>query len=572
MDKTIPVDNGAEAFLELLNAGGVEYIFLNPGTDTYPVQEAVSKFQAMGRRAPQIILCLHESVALAAAHGYFMVSGKPQVVFVHADLGLQQVGGALHNAQRGRTGVVLCSGKVPNSLDKARMNQVHWLQEQFDQAGTVRNYVKWEYELRTTENIHHVVQRALQVASSEPCGPVYLAMPQDVLVEKMTQVTVPDVERHSAISYPGLDSEALSAVTRILLAADNPLIITGYSGRHVQTVGPLVDLAEALGARVVCSPTRMNFPTTHPLFAGFDASPYLGKADAVLILDQDVAYVPARVQQQAGAQIIHIDIDPLKERYPMWGFPADVLLRADTSVVVPALSKMLRDTASTQQKTRFSARSMEISAANEKMKKEWRNLAAGKSNQQPISPEWACYCINEVLDDNALVLGEVVTNTATLGQQLDRRLPGTFFQSGGSNLGWGLGAALGAKLAGPDKTVVTLEGDGGFVFGCPTAALWAAATFHAPFLCIILNNMQYTAPKLTLKMALGVNSYCVQTGNWVGSEIKPSPDYAAIARACHAYGVTVEESSALKPSIQAALEQVRCGTPAVVEVKIDGSF
>jgi acetolactate synthase-1/2/3 large subunit len=146
MEQTLPVDNGAEAFIELLNANGVNYLFLNPGTDTYCIQEAISKFKALGKRTPEVILSLHESVAMAAAHGYFMVSGKPQVVLVHADLGPQQVGGALHNAQRGRAGIVLCSGRVPSSLEEGRLNPVHWLQEQFDQSGVVRGYVKWDYE------------------------------------------------------------------------------------------------------------------------------------------------------------------------------------------------------------------------------------------------------------------------------------------------------------------------------------------------------------------------------------------------------------------------------------------
>lgn len=100
MDQIINVSTGAEALLELFNANGVDYIFLNPGTDTYDVQEAVAKYKALGKRTPEVILCLHESVAMSAAHGYFMVTGKPQVVLVHTDLGLQQVGGALHNAQR----------------------------------------------------------------------------------------------------------------------------------------------------------------------------------------------------------------------------------------------------------------------------------------------------------------------------------------------------------------------------------------------------------------------------------------------------------------------------------------
>jgi acetolactate synthase I/II/III large subunit len=451
------------------------------------------------------------------------------------------------------------------------MNQVHWLQEQFDQAGTVRNYVKWEYELRTVENIHHVVRRAFQVAASEPSGPVYLAVPQDVMLEKTNKATLAPAKMTN-VSNPGLDDRTLEEIASILRSAANPLILAGYSGRNVKSVDSLIDLAETIGARVVSTPVRMNFPTTHPLFSGFDSTPYISKADVILIFDQDVPYIPSRVRPQPEARIIHIDVDPGKENYPLWGFPADLLIRADSAKVLPALSERLRNSALPAQKALFRSRSEQIAAANQKMQGEWLSLAVSKSAQKPLAPDWVCHCLSEAIDENTLVLGEAVTNTAALIRQLKRSQPGSFFQSGGSNLGWGLGAALGAKLASPGKTVVTVGGDGGFIFGCPTAALWAAATFHIPFLSIVLNNMQYTAPKLTLKMALGAKSYAVQSGNWVGTEIKPSPDYAAIARACHAYAATVEDPSALVPAIKAALEQVRKGLPAVLEVKVDSSF
>ncbi|MBN1189107.1 MAG: thiamine pyrophosphate-requiring protein [Dehalococcoidales bacterium] len=572
MEKTIHVDNGIEAFLELLNDQGVEYIFLNPGTDTYPLQESISKFQSMGKRTPGVILCLHESVAMAAAHGYFMVSGRPQVVFVHTDLGLQQVGGALHNAQRGRAGIILCSGRVPSNIDNARVNQVHWMQEQFDQSGIVRNYVKWEYELRSTSNIQHVVQRAFQVAASDPCGPVYLTVPQDVMIEKMTQVVVPPVARHAPASYAGLDDSHLAEISSALVKASYPLIITGYSGRHSQSVEAMVVLAEAIGARLISSPGYMNFPNTHPLFSGFDATHHVDKADIILIIDQDVPYVPLRVRPRPEARIINIDIDPLKEGYPMWGFPSDLLLRADSCRFLPALCDLVRSSISAEQKNIILKRSENIARENKKMRDEWERMAVSGCSQKPVSPDWICRCLNEAIDAETIVLGEAVTNAGALLRQLKRSLPGTYFQSGGSNLGWGLGAALGAKLASPQKTVVTIEGDGSFIFGSPPAALWAAAAHHAPFLCIVLNNTQYTAPKITVKMALGESSYSVRSGNWVGTEIKPSPDYAAMSRACHAYADIVEEPSALVPAIKTALEQVRKGVPAVVEVKTDASF
>jgi len=227
----IPVDTGAEAFIELLNVNNVDCIFLNPGTDTISIQEALAKFKATGRRTPQVILCTHETVAMAAAHGYFAVAGRPQVVLVHVDVGTQNIGGALHNAQRGRIGVVVCAGKSPSIFEGERAGSrsggMMWWQDQRDQAGIVRNFTKWDYELRFNENAHHVIQRAFQVASAEPCGPVYLTLPGEVLAERIKSVRILDTARYSAPITPQADADALGEAARVLAAAKDPLIITG---------------------------------------------------------------------------------------------------------------------------------------------------------------------------------------------------------------------------------------------------------------------------------------------------------------------------------------------------------
>jgi acetolactate synthase-1/2/3 large subunit len=565
----MPVDTGAEAFIELLNSNGVEYIFLNPGTDTNSIQQAISKFKNMGKRTPEVILCLHESVAMAAAHGYFMVSGKPQVVFVHTDVGIQQAGGAVHNAQRGRIGVVLCSGRAPSSIDSGKTNQVHWFQEQFDQAGVVRGYVKWAWELRTNENIHEVVQRAFQMASSEPCGPVYLCLPQDLLTEKISNVRISDVARYAGTASPQADNALLEEAASMLIEAKNPLIITGNSGRNPQSVASLVSLAENIGARVIISPFRMNFPTTHYLTSGFETSQSIKDADVVLEIDLDVPYIPSQAKPGPNTKIIHIDIDAVKENFPVWGFPADILIQADSSKALPVLNQIVSKKLTSEHQARIAGRLKKLKSEHQKMKEEWRELAVTASTRKPISPEWLCHCLGKAIDEDTIVLGEAVTNRMSLYRQVERTRPGTFFLSGGSSLGWGLGAALGARLASPDKTVVTMVGDGSFIFGCPTAAIWAASVFHAPFLCVILNNQRYNAPSLNTSVSAGEGNSAQKTELRVGIEIKPSPDYAAIARACFAYGQTVTDPADVLPAIKTALEQVRAGTPAVLDVKIE---
>jgi acetolactate synthase-1/2/3 large subunit len=572
MNKTIPVDEGAEAFVELLNANGVEYIFLNPGTDTFPIQEALSKFKALGKRTPNVILSLHESVAMAAAHGYFMISGRPQVVIVHVDVGTQQVGGALHNAQRGRAGIIFCAGRTPSTFEQNRRGErsggIHWLQEQFDQAGVVRGYVKWEYELRTNVNIGQVVQRAFQVAATEPCGPVYLTLPRELLMEKIESVNIPDAARHAAAATPQADTDLLSRVAAMLIQAKKPLIIAGDPGRRPQSVMPLVELAEGLGARVITSTERMNFPTTHPLCAGSDPNPYLKDADVLLLIDCDVPYVPNQAKPDSNAKIIQISIDPIKKDIPLWVFPADVLIHADSSKVIPVLSEMIRQKANHEQQALFKARLQQLREEHKQLRDRWRRLAVAEAEQKPISTEWLCHCIDEVIDEDTILLNETVTNRPFTTHQIERTKPGTLYSSGGTSLGWGLGAALGAKLAAPDKTVVSLIGDGSFIFGLPIPALWAANIYHIPFLCIIFNNQKYNAPKSALRGAYGKESFSEKSGLWVGMDIVPSPDFALIAQACNAYGQVVEYPADIKPVLEKALEQVRQGKPAVVDVRL----
>jgi len=572
MTKTISVDYGAEAFIELLNANNVDCIFLNPGTDTVPVQEAIAKFRVKGKRTPKVILCLHESMAMEAAHGYFMVTGRPQVVLVHVDVGLQNVGGALHNAQRGHIGVILCAGRAPWLLEEAKRGvrlDIMWLQERLNQASVVQDYVKWYYELHSSRNIHQVLQRAFQVTSSEPYGPVYLTLPFEILMERIDSITIPDVSRHSPPLTPQIDGRLLDQVAAMLLEARSPLILSGESGRRPESVAPLVSLAEALGAPVVTSRFRVNFPSSNPMSAGFNPNPYFQDADLVLVLDHDVPYIPTQARPKADAKIITIDIDPVKPTIPMWTFPADILLQADSSKVLTALAQRVREMMTPEQRARCEARYQAFAELHRKMKADWQQLAEKGAQSRPISPDWLCHCIDEVLDDDDILVTEPVTNAPSILRQISREKPGTFYTCRGTSLGWGLGAALGAKLARPEKTVVAIVGNGSFIYGCPTPSLWAASTYQAPFLTVILNNGQYHAPKEALRIAYGTESYSVSSNQWVGIDIEPSPDYALIARSCGGYGKRVEEPSEISGALKEALDMVKRGQPAVLDVIIE---
>ncbi|MBN2239789.1 MAG: thiamine pyrophosphate-requiring protein [Dehalococcoidales bacterium] len=565
----IPVENGAEAFLEVLNANGVDFIFMNAGTSSGSLQEALAKYNALGKKAPQVITSLHEYVALSAAQGYHMVSCKPQLVLVHLALGTLQLGGALLNAQRNRSGVVICATRVPYGREgnKAGMPAfaLHWIHEEADQAAPVRDYVKWEYEIRSVETIREVTQRAFRISSTDPYGATYLALPQDLLGERLSEVTIPPVARYGGASAPQLDPVLTDEIAGILVKAENPLIITGYSGRNPDSVEPLVKLAEGTGARVFSSQAYVNFPSDHPLFGGFGVDRFIKEADVIMTVDCDVPYVAGRSNMSQDTKLIHLDIDPVKLNLPMWGFAADILACCDSCKAFVQLNELIAEKVSDTDRKRIDARYRKAQEDQaERPAPDWDAVSQGK----PVSPNWLCHCIDEILDQEAVIVEETVTNRGAVLSNIRRTVPGTLFNNQGASLGWGLGAALGAKLAAPDKTVVSLVGDGTFVFGSPIATFWAANRYKAPFLCVVFNNGRYNAPRAGIQAADGGESYSAKTNNWVGSDITPSPNYAEVCKACGGYGRVVEDAAEVKQALQEAMAEVKNGKAALLDMRI----
>jgi acetolactate synthase-1/2/3 large subunit len=566
----LPVD-GADLFVAQLVAAGVETLFINSGTDTFPVQEAIAKRQALGLPAPRVVLCLDEMVAGAAAHGHFMISRRPQAVLVHVDVGTQQLGGAVHNAQRSRIGMLICAGRAPSTVDgggdfrKSRKSHIHWIQEQLDQHGIVRNYTKWDYELRSSQVAGEVVQRALQVAASAPAGPVYLVLPLESLLDPAPPALVPP-ERFAPLAGPAPRPELIERAADLLAGATSPLIAAGMTGGDPATVPALVALAEALGAPVVTDGQRMCFPTTHPLWADSgDATPFVADTDVLLSLEMEVPYIPGRARLPAHGKHIKIDLDPINPAVPLQGFPVDVAIQADPLLALEALTAAVRERLRGRASA-IDARTAPVAAANAERQRRARALAHQRLDSYPISPLALFATLGEVLDESWTLLDESVGASAWLTRLVPRTLPGTLFKSGGSSLGWALGAAVGAKLADPARQVVAVVGDGTFVYGCPTASLWAAETQKTPFLTVINNNRQHTATRNALRIGYP-ESYAERTGSWPGILIDPPPDYAAIARASRAHGETVDRIEDLKPALERAIAAVRAGQAAVVDVR-----
>jgi acetolactate synthase I/II/III large subunit len=559
---------GNEAFIEVLNANGVEEIFINPGGDIAPVQTEIMKYKVMGKKAPRLVLCLDESVALSAAHGHYMVSGKPQVVMVHTELGTQQLGGALHNAQWGRVPVIIWCGTF------AAPQRVTWKNDPYDQGSIVRNNVKWDHELTADEDIHTVLQHAFDTAMREPCGPVYLSYAREVLTKKFDKATLKKPEYQST-ELSQADMEQLENMADIIMKAENPLIVAGYTARYPENVKLLVELAETICAPVLSGLTRMNFPTDHPLSAGIEqmgsaAKPNtpIQEADVVLAIDYDPPYVPAEGVPKKEAKILHIDTDPLTQGRPLWGRGADIFIKNDARKAMPALTKIVKERTTPERLAQFRERFTRLEKNNKERRAGNKGFGESKSGQIPISADWLCNCIARAIDEDTILVNQTITHSTPVAEQIERTKPGTLLNCAGGSIQFALGAALGAKAAAPDKTVVSLMTDGGFVWGCPVATLWTARAYKAPFLSVIFDNQSYGAIKRIVKR-LSETDVPDDIAFTAGVNISPPADYAIVARSCGGYGRIVEDPGDVLPALREALQEVRNGRTAVLDVRLD---
>lgn len=553
---TIQVENTAQAYLELLRARGIEYFFGNAGTDFGPLVDAFAKFAAEGKDRPRPITVPHEFVAVSMAHGFTMCTGRPQVVMAHTIVGTANCAGALINAARANIPLFMTAGRTPlveSGLLGARDLHIHWAQEAYDQAGMIREFVKWDYELRNFVQLEAVVDRGLSIASADPQGIVYLTLPREVLAEPQTEfrckATPPGFPRERLYPDPAL----VEAAADVLAGAEWPLIIATSLGRDPGAVAALVELSDALAVAVVeFNPTHLNFPSSHPHHLGFDPAPFLGRSDAILVVESDVPWFPSRMDVNPRARVIHVASDPLFARYPVRTFPADLAIRGHAGTALSALAAAVRRHGRATG-AQITNRAGALRAEHEAQREAWRAGALAAQGDCPVDFGWLSWCIGDVARDEAIVVNEY--DLRLPHAPFDR--PGTFFShSPAGCLGWGVGAALGVKLAYPDRTVVATVGDGAYIFSVPTAAHFVGAAYDLPILVIIFNNQCWGAVRKTTE-GLFPKGWAAKTGEFPLSDLRPSPAYEKIVEAHGGYGERVERPEEVRPALRRALRAVQ---------------
>jgi acetolactate synthase-1/2/3 large subunit len=549
----------SSAFLESLVEAGVSCIFANFGSDHPALIEAIAEARANGRPLPNIYTAPFEMVGMHAAQGFAQVTGRAQAVVVHVECGTQSLAGAVHNAARGRTPMLIFAGLSPftqeGEMKGSRNEFIQWIQDTYDQRGLVREYMRYNNEFRTGANIKQITHRSLQFAHSAPQGPVYLVGAREVMEEEVEPKSTV-IAHWKPVAPAALSPSSVDTIASALANASRPLIVTSFVGRNPEAVAPLVALCEQVGIGVLESvPSAMNFPHDNPLYLGSHWNhPYqneaLAQADAILVLDSDVPWIPTINRPNPDAQIFHIDVDPLKATFPLWYIPSIQSHFADAQTALTqigaAIEGRAQDEALYRKRRAFFEDFHSRRAAA---------LRAAEAPQETLSTEYVMARLRPHLDD-AIILNEGITNYAKVADHLAPTQPGSMFASGGGSLGWAGGAAIGVKLAAPDKTVVAVSGDGCFMFSVPSTVHWMSRRYSAPYLHIVLNNGGWRAPRVSA-LSIHPDGYAARAKN-LDISFNLAPNYGAIAEAAGgAFSRTLKHVEDVDAAISDVLNAVR---------------
>jgi acetolactate synthase-1/2/3 large subunit len=572
----IKVEGAAEGYVEMLHRYGVDFVFASPGTEFVPVWEFLAKYNEAGKK-PLYMNTRHEGLSVSLAKGYYMVSGRPQVLMAHVLTGTLHGAMELKAAYTDQIPLMLLVGEARTHDDEVYGGTPgpHYLSftEVGGQQRLIQPYMKWVDTPQCNDNILSTIIRGLDIASTDIKGPVMLSLSRELLFDKREKMRVPYPNPRP--SPPQADPEALRKLTRMLAKSEDPLIYTRYLGRNRGVVASLVELAELVGTPVFETPGYTNFPTNNPLHMGTSMGNYLVDADLILVIDANgwpPWYPPNSITDRSRAKIVFMDLDPLQLKYPVYSYPADLLIAADSSLALPALVAEVK-------KVHINEKGAEDRLArwgkeHKRLREEWKKAAFAAKDQCPISPRWLCYCIDEVVDENTILVHETISHSTIIFEHIERHrvVPGSQLEATGpiahTGLGQGLGVALGAKLAAPEKTVIALEGDGSFNYNPVHACLGLAQEYAIPFLTIIYDNQGYAAMKHHPRYY--PKGYAMSSGRIYGVACEPKPDYAKLSEAFGGYGEEVIDPSEVKPALLRALKHLKKGTHALLDVILPG--
>jgi benzoylformate decarboxylase len=551
--------SGKRAFLELLKQEGVEILFGNPGTTELPLMDALSVDNEL-----RYVLGLQEATVIGMADGYAQASGRLAVVNLHVTPGLGNAMGMLYDAQKAGSPILVTAGQ--HDQDFNATEPILWA----DLPPIARPLVKWSTEVHRLADLPRLVHRAAKTALAPPTGPVFLALPGDILkAEGELDLLGPT---RVAPRLRG-DPAAVAEAAAILAQAQRPLIIAGDAVAHGRAHAELIELAELVGAPVYSElvPSTASFPASHPLFRGgmtrmqgpirkilerYDVLFSVGGDLFTLSLPSEIEPMPKELT------LIHLDNDPweLGKNYP-----PKVAILGDPKTTLPELTKAAREQMTTGARAAARERLADAQKSTLAEREALKAKARAVAEQTPVQPLSLLNAIGEMLPRDAVVVDETVSSGAGIRSLIRSDDPQSFFGLRGGGIGWGLPASLGVKLALSDRPVVALVGDGSAMYTCQ--ALWTAAHERIAVVFVIFNNTSYRILKQRLHAQRGL---AAQVDRFVGMELVDPPiDYVGLARSL---GIAAERAKTVHDATDLITRGLQSNAPLLIDVPTDRNY
>jgi benzoylformate decarboxylase/acetolactate synthase-1/2/3 large subunit len=563
--------------VEVMQELGLRYAALNPGSSFRGLHDSLVNY---GAGSPELLTCPHETVAVELAHGYAKAGGEPMAVILHDLVGLLHGSMGIYYAYADRAPVLVLGGAGPMALERRRPN-IDWIHTANVQGNAVRDFTKWDDQPASIESVPEVLARAHRVARSEPCGPVYVAL--DAALQEAPLGGGPQLPRFDRLgpaSAIGPDPAALGRLAERLVAARRPVLVPGYAGRDPATFELLPALAELLGAAMIETGLRLNFPNRHPLNVT-GAEGVLEGADAVCFIDvkdmgkptQALDSTARRVRSRipAHAEVLDLGFNDLGISAWSHDFAAlhetDLQVTADTSVALPLLLEACRrlEAGDPGRREERARRRAELAAIHDATWERWGREAAAAHDAVPISTARLASEVWEAVRGSDWVLSAgTAAGWAQRTWDFDRpyRHPGASLGTA-TQIGISIGVALAHRDAG--RLVVDLQPDGDLMFHL--GALWVAAHHRIPLLVVMFNNRAYYND-WEHQERLAEQRGTPPANASVGMELdRPAPDFAGVARALGWWATgPIADPAQLGEALRRAVAEVASGRPALVDV------
>jgi thiamine pyrophosphate-dependent acetolactate synthase large subunit-like protein len=565
MKKPTNALDGGEAILEAFRRLGMDYILSSPGSEWSPVWEALARQKLDGAAGPRFVESWHEGVAVNMAAGYTLMTGRPQAVLLHAGVGLLQGAMAILGALQAEVPMVVMSGEAVSLGEDPDLP----IEPQWYGGLTVGGperlaepYVKWSRQVASPFTLYESVIRAGEMAARVPAGPVYLNVPLEFMLHRWDK---PELAR-TVPPAPKLRPDAgdIDRVAGLLRAARNPVIVAESAGRDPAAYEALVALAEQRAVPVANGNQAAfaNFPTDHPLYLGYRDADALAESDLLLLVGCRAPWYPPR-RRPGGGKIVAINDNPHKGHMIYQNLQAELYLEGDIATSLRLLGEATRPGAAdaarvADRRERWAARHGKYVAGLRAAEKEAR-AAEG------IDAVALCAALAEAMPADTIFVDETITHGPAVRQHLGYTRPQTYFRVFGG-LGQALGTALGVKLAAPERPVVAVAGDGGFLYNPIVQALGAAKTHGLPILIVIFNNRGYQAMK-TGHVHHYPKGVAVEFDQFYGFAID-GPDYAEFAKPFGFHGRRVTRLAEIATAVKEARAAMAEGRTAILNVAL----